>query len=186
MSNLRYLQYSFFFKECPPGFLGDNCSKMCEYPTFGKRCAEQCLCIKYQCNFTFGCTKCKYCLPFFKFAILIQKKKIIWFCDYDGLCTFFFFLLKFTMKKNMSSQYTKFKLVIYLSQIMSKPSPLLPSRVNNQKVKQHNSYSLRLLLFVFTGDTAILQSLSLHVCLFQSVCKIIYLDLITRLFIYMI
>lgn len=57
----------FFFKECLPGFLGENCSNMCEYPTFGKRCTQQCPCDKHLCNLTLGCTKCK---RFFLFSDL--------------------------------------------------------------------------------------------------------------------
>lgn len=75
--------------------------------------------------------------------------------------------------------------MIYLSQIMSKPSPLLRSRVNNQKVKKHNSYSLRLFLFV-VPVTPRDCSLCRYMHVFLSVWKIIYPDLISRLFFYMI
>lgn len=49
-----------FFKECQPGYYDNNCSKMCEYPTFGEKCAQRCPCEKDLCNFIFGCTNCKY------------------------------------------------------------------------------------------------------------------------------
>lgn len=52
--------FIFFSKECPPGLWGKNCSNMCEYPTFGIRCAQLCPCEKQLCNFMHGCTNGKY------------------------------------------------------------------------------------------------------------------------------
>lgn len=51
-----------YFKECPSGYFDENCSKVCEYPAFGKRCANRCSCEKHLCSFLLGCTNGKYSL----------------------------------------------------------------------------------------------------------------------------
>lgn len=64
----------FYFKECMPGYFGNNCSEVCEYPTFGKKCANVCSCEKHLCNFMHGCTNGKYSFVLhgfdFEFTIL--------------------------------------------------------------------------------------------------------------------
>lgn len=76
--NMKRIEHVFCFKECPPGYLGDNCSEVCEYPTFGNRCANHCSCEKHLCNFLHGCTNGKYSFLWygfeFEFAILTLRK----------------------------------------------------------------------------------------------------------------
>lgn len=43
---------------------------MCKYPTFGKKCSQQCECEKQLCNFELGCPESKYCLSTVKFMLL--------------------------------------------------------------------------------------------------------------------
>lgn len=43
--------------ECSAGYYWINCSKMCVYPTFGKKCSQHCECEKQVCNFERGCPK---------------------------------------------------------------------------------------------------------------------------------
>lgn len=42
--------------ECQPGYFLENCSSMCPFPLFGKKCAESCSCEKQLCDFAQGCT----------------------------------------------------------------------------------------------------------------------------------
>lgn len=68
----------FYFKECMFGYFGNNCSEVCEYLIFGKKCVNVCFCEKYLCNFMYGCINGKYLfLRYgfeFKFVILILRK----------------------------------------------------------------------------------------------------------------
>lgn len=43
---------------------------MCKYPTFGKKCSQQCEYEKQLCNFELGCPGSKYCLITVKFMHL--------------------------------------------------------------------------------------------------------------------
>lgn len=42
--------------ECPAGFLGDNCSISCPYPSYGTLCNQMCGCSKSSCHHVFGCS----------------------------------------------------------------------------------------------------------------------------------
>ncbi|XP_062570040.1 uncharacterized protein LOC134232095 [Saccostrea cucullata] len=42
-------------KECPPGYIGVNCSMACRYPGYGKYCQEQCNCSQELCDISIGC-----------------------------------------------------------------------------------------------------------------------------------
>lgn len=50
----------FFFiittSECVPGFSGQNCTRKCPIPTYGKRCQNVCKCKKDQCDVSSGCS----------------------------------------------------------------------------------------------------------------------------------
>lgn len=46
--------------DCAPGYFWINCSKACQYPTYGKRCNKTCTCLELLCNVTNGCVNCKY------------------------------------------------------------------------------------------------------------------------------
>lgn len=45
-----------FFIECHAGFLGDNCSISCPYPSYGKLCNQMCGCSKSSCHHIYGCS----------------------------------------------------------------------------------------------------------------------------------
>lgn len=60
------------FKECPSGYFDENCSKVCEYPTFGKRCLKNCFCEKHLCDFLRGCKNGKYSLFIYSFEFSLQ------------------------------------------------------------------------------------------------------------------
>lgn len=61
MKGIEYLKKNIvYFKECLFGYFDDNCSKVCEYLVFGKRCVNECFCEKYLCNFLNGCKNSKY------------------------------------------------------------------------------------------------------------------------------
>lgn len=49
-------------KECPIGYFLENCSSICPYPLFGRRCIQKCSCDKQLCDFVHGCTG-KYYFP---------------------------------------------------------------------------------------------------------------------------
>lgn len=51
----RWDSYIEICVDCSAGYYWINCSKMCEYPTFGKKCSQQCGCEKQLCNFELGC-----------------------------------------------------------------------------------------------------------------------------------
>lgn len=87
MKGIEYfLKIIFCFKECFFGYFGYNCSEVCEYLIFGKKCVEQCFCEKYQCNFMYGCINGNQLFLMygfeFEFVILILKK-ICYFNYYD-------------------------------------------------------------------------------------------------------
>ncbi|XP_062594114.1 uncharacterized protein LOC134255606 isoform X2 [Saccostrea cucullata] len=42
-------------KECPPGYIGVNCSMACRYPGYGQYCQEQCNCSQELCDISTGC-----------------------------------------------------------------------------------------------------------------------------------
>lgn len=42
-------------EKCPLGYQDINCSRICSYPTFGKRCQDICNCKPSECDFRFGC-----------------------------------------------------------------------------------------------------------------------------------
>ncbi|XP_062586985.1 uncharacterized protein LOC134248585 isoform X2 [Saccostrea cucullata] len=42
-------------KECLSGYMGQNCSRPCRYPGFGKQCQEECSCRAENCDFRNGC-----------------------------------------------------------------------------------------------------------------------------------
>nr|XP_022290392.1 uncharacterized protein LOC111102028 [Crassostrea virginica] len=47
--------------ECQTGFFSANCSKICQYPYFGKKCQEKCLlCKPDMCNFKTGCNDSRH------------------------------------------------------------------------------------------------------------------------------
>lgn len=72
-----------YFKECPPGYFDENCSKVCEYPTFGKRCANMCSCEKHSCSFLRGCTNGKYLLFYIRFWSIH-----FWYRVLNAVCNF--------------------------------------------------------------------------------------------------
>ncbi|XP_052718549.1 protein draper-like isoform X1 [Crassostrea angulata] len=43
---------------CEVGFSGPNCSKPCQYPSFGQQCQEECNCTQDICNIITGCAEC--------------------------------------------------------------------------------------------------------------------------------
>ncbi|XP_078325991.1 uncharacterized protein LOC144622861 isoform X1 [Crassostrea virginica] len=40
---------------CDPGFIGQNCSIVCRYPSYGQGCQNHCDCDKMYCDFKTGC-----------------------------------------------------------------------------------------------------------------------------------
>lgn len=68
---------SYLFLDCPHGYFWVNCSMMCEYPTFGKKCAQNCSCEKNLCNFDLGCPECKYCLFSFQHMYITIQNMMI-------------------------------------------------------------------------------------------------------------
>ncbi|XP_078325996.1 uncharacterized protein LOC144622861 isoform X2 [Crassostrea virginica] len=43
---------------CDPGFIGQNCSIVCRYPSYGQGCQNHCDCDKMYCDFKTGCKVC--------------------------------------------------------------------------------------------------------------------------------
>ncbi|XP_062592703.1 uncharacterized protein LOC134254176 [Saccostrea cucullata] len=43
-------------RECGDGYFGENCSEVCRFPTFGRRCQGLCDCPLSMCDFVKGCT----------------------------------------------------------------------------------------------------------------------------------
>nr|XP_022290070.1 multiple epidermal growth factor-like domains protein 10 [Crassostrea virginica] len=43
-------------EECKPGSFGRNCSLICPFPTYGKKCQNKCNCDNETCNAITGCT----------------------------------------------------------------------------------------------------------------------------------
>ncbi|XP_056013562.1 cell death abnormality protein 1-like [Ostrea edulis] len=41
--------------ECPPGYITNNCTLPCRYPSFGPACQEKCNCKESDCNSGTGC-----------------------------------------------------------------------------------------------------------------------------------
>lgn len=50
----------FFHKACPNGYYWINCSRPCQYPRFGTRCGQICICEKDNCDHMSGCKKGRY------------------------------------------------------------------------------------------------------------------------------
>lgn len=72
--------FPFYIKECMPGYYDINCSKTCEYPSFGKRCLQKCSCEKDLCNFMSGCKKSKYIHQYTSahvYTLQLFKKKLL-------------------------------------------------------------------------------------------------------------
>ena len=44
------------FSECNDGFSGENCSRMCTYPSYGPKCKLECACSNDSCHFANGCS----------------------------------------------------------------------------------------------------------------------------------
>lgn len=42
-------------KDCPPGYLGRNCSDRCRYPSYGMECQKSCDCEERFCDIATGC-----------------------------------------------------------------------------------------------------------------------------------
>ncbi|XP_062613787.1 uncharacterized protein LOC134275522 [Saccostrea cucullata] len=42
-------------KECPSGYIGQDCKIMCRYPGYGEQCQQECDCNAEYCNFRIGC-----------------------------------------------------------------------------------------------------------------------------------
>lgn len=45
------------FIECAAGYYDGNCSKVCPYPSFGKRCQSICKCTEGFCHHARGCVR---------------------------------------------------------------------------------------------------------------------------------
>lgn len=56
VKGMQILNIWFSFKECMDGFLGENCSYSCPYPTYGKKCKQTCHCDNATCVPTTGCS----------------------------------------------------------------------------------------------------------------------------------
>ncbi|XP_061164266.1 multiple epidermal growth factor-like domains protein 10 [Saccostrea echinata] len=52
----HFFLYNGECKECPPGFFGDNCSRQCYYPYYGRLCLYMCQCDNNTCDHVIGCT----------------------------------------------------------------------------------------------------------------------------------
>ena len=54
-----FLKDQFWFisvSECMPGSFGTNCTLICPFPTYGKKCQNICHCDNKTCNAITGCT----------------------------------------------------------------------------------------------------------------------------------
>lgn len=83
---------NFHFIDCSVGFVGDNCTTSCSYPSYGALCNETCDCLKSSCHHVYGCNyisltttgKKVFCLDsnvlFFKFQRIMYL--IIFSYDY--------------------------------------------------------------------------------------------------------
>ncbi|XP_061164936.1 uncharacterized protein LOC133173883 [Saccostrea echinata] len=52
----NYFLYNGECRECLPGFFGDNCSRQCYYPYYGRLCLYMCQCDNNTCDHVIGCT----------------------------------------------------------------------------------------------------------------------------------
>ena len=61
-SNLKtfLLKVSFYFSECPIGYIGLRCSQRCPTPKYGRFCLSTCSCSTEQCNAITGCSEGKF------------------------------------------------------------------------------------------------------------------------------
>lgn len=55
-----FFLFNVSYEECDPGYYWVNCSKTCEYPYFGAKCAHNCSCEKQLCNVMIGCANGEY------------------------------------------------------------------------------------------------------------------------------
>ena len=56
ISQKKLIMCMLYLIECPAGFLGDNCSISCPYPSYGKLCNHMCGCAKSSCHHVYGCS----------------------------------------------------------------------------------------------------------------------------------
>lgn len=67
------------FIACPRGYFGLNCSYMCPYPTYGRRCLDgKCSCPKEYCNAKNGCGTRKNSLQIYKYYFFYHEKVDRW------------------------------------------------------------------------------------------------------------
>ena len=56
LSNLK----TFYFSECPIGYIGLRCSQRCPTTKYGRFCSSTCTCSAEQCNSITGCNEGKF------------------------------------------------------------------------------------------------------------------------------
>jgi hypothetical protein len=52
---LHIVNFAILYLECRLGHYGTNCSKICEYPTYGEGCGGHCSCPRDLCHYETGC-----------------------------------------------------------------------------------------------------------------------------------
>lgn len=63
------------FIACPRGYFGLDCSYLCPYPTYGRRCLDgKCSCPKEYCNAKTGCGTRKKSLQIYKYYLFCHQK----------------------------------------------------------------------------------------------------------------
>ena len=68
------IKVSFYFSECPIGYIGLRCSQRCPTPKYGRLCLSTCSCPAEQCNAITGCNEGKFVQSSFKgMAVCITR-----------------------------------------------------------------------------------------------------------------